>query len=1072
MLNIQQLKAKWEKEKNSYKKQEVGSGVQKFVKDVFKSEDIFNLKEGLISRPKEKRENEFTEESSTKAARRADIIIYINPEINIPVEVEKYGNIEAGLEQLFQYQLDIDKKYGILTDGYTWQFYNNAYLVKEFNLKQIFDNPELFKEFWQEYTKPEFYYLSFFEERGQLKIIPEDISIDNKRQDFFRDITTLIRSFKNKLQIEGYLEATDKKQKEKIAIEITYAYIIQFILYKTLVDNDFSKFKKEFENIQNNIYECLRVKQFGKILGIINGISNQISKNIYRPFIKEQEFITNKLLELFNKPKNELHEVSPWLDIFVFIKKYDFANVRNEIFGYIYENYLKELYEETQHGQYFTDPGIVNFMLKQIGYDIENIKKRLNNDPDENYISIIDPSCGSGTFLYNATDEIIKAVPNGSEEASKKVEELINNNVFGLDIAEFPLYLAEMNILMRILPLIINEKYNNPVDKKIKLFLTKDSISEFLDTGLRNTLVNINIAYEKSGGQKALFWEKKLDLGYSSYIRDESDLEEMKRSLEDLSKMPRRRFDFVIGNPPYIGYNECSKQGILIFDLMKKKEARLNDIYGVNLHSVPDNTKKYSPKPNLYTFFIALGLALLKNNGKLCYIIPQTILTAGDLDVIRYHLAKFTTIEKIITFSGKMFIGRGLKQDKPVATSSLIFVVKRIPPSETNEVEAINYKDPEDNIEECLKNILNNKKISRKKILQNKLLQNIANWNFIKQDELFLNFYEEYKKNTDDISIYYNHAWAEHQFKSRFYFDIGYNIDEKLLQNKIISSGYQYSRLKDEFWSVKSIKGYWPNERRGDSKFQIKLLTTNQGYNLLDTPYKVLWSYINPKKFHFSSLSLIWARNQICAIGSKNKTELFYLFAILNSPINQNLLNTLLKTEQEKDLLVSLASIKGFVRVPKITKDNQVIKDEIIKHAGGMLALEEKKLSDFVDFSKVMIQKFDNISVEDNNLILEKDKEKIRIQIKSNKNLVKKTIDEKYSKGLKLEKSNIELSELKTLSVIDYDKQQKLKSYIDDLVFVLYFNIGLEKLGLNQAEKIKAKCSKNTYYGLVNKYEN
>ena len=132
-----------------------------------------------------------------------------------------------------------------------------------------------------------------------------------------------------------------------------------------------------------------------------------------------------------------------------------------------------------------------------------------------------------------------------------------------------------------------------------------------------------------------------------------------------------------------------------------------------------------------------------------------------------------------------------------------------------------------------------------------------------------MNFYEEYKKNTDDISIYYNHAWAEHQFKSRFYFDIGYNIDEKLLQNKIISSGYQYPRLKDEFWSVKSIKGYWPNERRGDSKFQIKLLTTNQGYNLLDTPYKVLWSYINPKKFHFSSLSLIWARNQICAIGSK-----------------------------------------------------------------------------------------------------------------------------------------------------------------------------------------------------------
>ena len=66
MLSTQQLRTKWEKEKNSYKKQEVGSGVQKFVKDVFKSEDIFNLKEGLISKPIEKRKNEFTEESKAK----------------------------------------------------------------------------------------------------------------------------------------------------------------------------------------------------------------------------------------------------------------------------------------------------------------------------------------------------------------------------------------------------------------------------------------------------------------------------------------------------------------------------------------------------------------------------------------------------------------------------------------------------------------------------------------------------------------------------------------------------------------------------------------------------------------------------------------------------------------------------------------------------------------------------------------------------------------------------------------------------------------------------------------------
>ncbi len=1070
-MTIKDLKTKWNKERDSYATKEVGSGVQKFVKDVLKSEDIFSLKEGLVSTQPINRRNEFTEESSTKAARKADIIIYINPEINIPVEVEKYGNIKAGLDQLFQYQLDLDKKYGILTDGYTWQFYNNNYLLKQFDLEQILSNPKLFKEFWQEYIKPENYYLSFFEEKGQLKIIPEDISVDKKRQDFFIDITTLIRSFKDKLQIEGYLEGTDKKQKEQKAVEITYAYIIQFILYKTLVDNDFDDFKKEFSDIQSSIYDCLKVKQYGKILGAINGISNEISKNIYRPFAKEQEFITNKLLELFNKPKNDLHDVSPWLDIFVFIKKYSFANVRNEIFGYIYENYLKELYEETQKGQYFTDPDVVNFMLKQIGYIPTEIKKRLDNKPTEDYISIIDPSCGSGTFLYSAVNQIINAVPNGSEKSSEKIEGLVNDNVFGLDIAEFPLYLAEMNVLMRMLPLIINEKYNNPIDKKIKVFKTKDSVSEFLDTGLKNTIHDIDTTKAR-GGQLAMgILLKALDLGYKSYVREESDLEEMKKSLENLPEIPRRRFDYVIGNPPYVGYNESSKQGVLIFDLMKQGRASLNNIYGVNLHSIPNKSKKYRPNPNLYAFFIALGITLLKDGGKLCYIIPQTILTAGDLDVIRYHLAKFTTIEKIITFSGKMFIGRGLRQDKPVATSSLIIVVNRKVPSSVHQVEIINYKNPNDTIEETLKNILIDEKISKKKILQVNLLKNVANWNFVKQGKKFLDFYENYKINSDDIDIYYDHTLAGQKFGSKFYFDGGYDIDERQTLSQPIPNtlNYEIPRTDRRYWTIKIRKGYWPNNRRPNEKMSINLRQGSQEYNFLDSKYKIIWSYMNFERFHFSTMPLIWPRNQMLGIGSENKTEIFYIFSILNSKIINQILEAHLKTENEKNYLVSLTSIKEFVRIPKVTEDNQKTKKEIIKTVEQMLELEEKTLSDFVDFSRVMVQKFDSVSIESGNLILEKDEDEIKIQIQGDKNLVKKTMDDKYNKGLKLDKLAVSLSELKTLPIIDYNKQQAMKDYIDDLVFALYFNIELEDLGLNKADRIKAECSKNPYYNLVNK---
>ncbi|MEW6685992.1 MAG: hypothetical protein AB1393_07285 [Candidatus Edwardsbacteria bacterium] len=236
-IHIEDLKNKWDKEKNCYKTQEVGSGVHSFIRVCLESEELFSLKEGSLSTKLESRKREYIHEKKAKEKRKADFVIYINPDVIIPLEAECYGNIKAGIKQLFEYQKDFDKQYGILTDGFSWRFYNNNIPIKEFNLDQIFEETELFLEFWKEYIKPEFYYLSFFEPQGQLTLLKEEqiLPVERNRQVFFEDITKLIRGFKNKLKIEGYLNGLDKKAKEKTAIELTYAYIIQFILYKTWV---------------------------------------------------------------------------------------------------------------------------------------------------------------------------------------------------------------------------------------------------------------------------------------------------------------------------------------------------------------------------------------------------------------------------------------------------------------------------------------------------------------------------------------------------------------------------------------------------------------------------------------------------------------------------------------------------------------------------------------------------------------------------------------------------------------------------------------------------------------------
>jgi len=1044
----------WDKEKELYKTQEVGSGVHRFVKDVLECADIFGLKEGNLSTPIGKRKNEFIHEKRTKDRRRADFDIFINSDIEIPLEAEQYCNIEEGEGQLSKYQSDLQKKYGILTDGYTWRFYNNN-IYRVFTLAHLFSQTDYFLEFWKEYIKPEYYYLSFFEEIGQLPLFgKEAVEVEDKRQLFFQDITTLIRSFRHKLRVEGYFNGLEKREAEKKATEISYAYIIQFILYKTLVDNRFEDFENDYKGRIETIHNAIKNRSYKEILGTVDGMSQLISQNIYRPFAKEQQYIRDKLLRLFHSAKNELSDVSPWLDIVVFIKRYSFRNVRNEIFGFVYENYLKELYEEEKRGQYFTDSSVVRFMLRQIGYTATEIRDKIKAG-ELDKLSIVDPACGSGTFLYSATDEIIKSFALITDETSKQIEEIVTNNIFGLDMEEFPLYLAEMNILMRMLPLIMGEKYNNPLDKKIKVFWTKDSIAEFIGSELITL------------GKQMSFPEKVIKPRFESFVRSEEDLTEMKGSM---TSIPRRRFDYVIANPPYVSYNECSKQGVLVFDLLKRGKVNLNNIYGVNLHSVPGNPKRYRPNPNLYAFFIALGLALLKDDGRLCYIIPQTILTAGDLDVLRFHLAKHVTIERIITFNRNLFIERGLKQKRVIPTSSLVMVVGKAAPPKTNEVDIINYKDCEDTIDETLSNIAAGKKVSTKKVLQIDLLDSFRNWNYITHDQGVVSLYEKYRSNSVDISVYYEHTQAEQEFSSRFYFDSGYSIDERKVMKRPIGRRlhYRFPKLDSRFWTVKEYKGYWPNIRSGDSPMMIDLRQANQGYNLLDSTYKVVWSYINPLRFHFTDVPVIWARNQICAIGSENKEELLYLFSILNSSIVNRILLLQLKSEYEKNLLVSTSSIKQYVRIPRLTSKNKHIKDEIIKRTEDMLTLEEKTLSDFVDFSGVLMQRFADMQIAGDTLVLSHDGGKTELAIQGDTELVASTIAERFgTRGLKLEKYRISLFDLRNLQVIDFEKQAKLKDYIDDLVFALYFEIPLKDVDLDKAEEIQKACSRSKYYQLL-----
>ena len=615
---------------------------------------------------------------------------------------------------------------------------------------------------------------------------------------------------------------------------------------------------------------------------------------------------------------------------------------------------------------------------------------------------------------------------------------------------------------MRLLPIIVNDSYENPISNKLKIFKTKDSISEFLNAGITHIVE----------GEVDVFKHiKETALDYPSFMRNEKDLEDMIKSMQEVS---RNRFDFVIGNPPYIGYNECCKQKIEFTQRIKNKyeaSITMGNVYGVNLNTVPERRKPYSPKPNLYSFFIALGIALLKENGKLCYIIPQTILTARDLDVVRYHISKYTTIEKIITFDTNMFIGRGLKQNKPVATSSLIFVLQKKLFSKTHKVEIVNYLNKNDkglNFKDYFENETND--IDKKQVLQSSLAETIENWNWIKQDAIFPLFYKSYKKNAYSIDDY-----RIKSFKHRddICLDGGLDLSKNDISSQKSSNYYKvynpklndysilYLRQSDLFYSKNSEIGFFPG---------------SQGLRAFKKKYKIIWKTRFNNIFQYTDEEdFILNGNQSLLISLDNKDESLFLLSLLNSKVSLIILENKLKLPNESTYIVALSGIKEYIYIPKFSKHNQCIKDEIVKYTQMLLDLEKYQLNDLIDFN-TMQQKFKSISIVDNNLLLiSTSGNVIQQKIQKNTSLVSiilkplidrdnnKTINEKTSES----KTEITLHELKHMGAIDLDHQNIIKDYIDDLVFSLYFNIPLPDIGLSNSEAVKQECQKNQFYNYI-----
>jgi adenine-specific DNA-methyltransferase len=266
--------------------------------------------------------------------------------------------------------------------------------------------------------------------------------------------------------------------------------------------------------------------------------------------------------------------------------EHDFGKITKDILGRAYEQHITKK-ERKELGQFYTADFIVDYILDKV-----------HVSPDK---KILDPACGSGGFLIKAYDRL-KEIYLKEGWASESIHnEILNKNLYGIDINPFATQLTVMNLFLQ---------------------------------DLDHPTSNINIAE----GDSLERLELSLDL---DYFEKENPLNKVTKSDKRFSHgkiLKEMPFDIVVGNPPYIsfgirGSRDSAKRKMNWLKLLREKYA---------------NSAEY--KISIYAVFMQRGIELLKKGGRLGFIVPDSFLLGRFFSKIRRYILNNCKVVEIVLF--------------------------------------------------------------------------------------------------------------------------------------------------------------------------------------------------------------------------------------------------------------------------------------------------------------------------------------------------------------------------------------------------------------------------------------
>lgn len=394
-----------------------------------------------------------------------------------------------------------------------------------------------------------------------------------------------------------------------------------------------------------------------------------------------------------------------------------------EMLGHIFENLLED---NKDKGAFYTPKEIVQYMCRQ-----SVIQYLKTHEPDEQYaesieqlinngivlpvlqtksvalrfmqllkdVKVCDPAIGSGAFpmgilyvLYHAIHHLQShAEPHGNFDSTQTKRDIIQNNIFGVDIEQGAVDIARLRFWLALVvdaeepqPLpnldykivcgnsilhrfsldtsiekvFVEYNMNRPEVDRMTLGKYKEKVYEFTNTSdhkkkdeFRSTIEQIKKAFRS----QLTDWDKNKKRKLREQIRDleiplifgnrtEKEKANLKKLKKDLAKAEKEGFD-IENNKIY----ESSFEWRFEFPALLDKEGKFtgfdiiigNPPYGAKLSSIEKNIFKeyYSDvhmrTPETYCYFISLAFRLVNSDGIVSYIVPNNMFFQNENEKTR-----------------------------------------------------------------------------------------------------------------------------------------------------------------------------------------------------------------------------------------------------------------------------------------------------------------------------------------------------------------------------------------------------------------------------------------------------